>query len=236
MVAPKTSRESAASAGVDAVAGGRITGLAALLLDRGLAGVPPLSSAAALASEYRTDRRYANVGQRVDALINSETAKNYATGFVTGLGGVVALPVAVPSALAASWLLQARLAGTIASLYGHDLDSKRVRSLVLVSLAGDVARDALEDFGVREGDRLSERALSHAPGRVLVEVNKRIGLRLLTQAWWSRIFNLSRVVPILGGVVAGSLDATVCRAVGRTAKSLFESGPRRRRTPSKRAC
>jgi hypothetical protein len=33
--------------------------------------------------------------------------------------------------------------------------------------------------------------------------------------------SLSKAVPIVGGVVGGAFDAIVCRAVGRTAKSLF---------------
>jgi hypothetical protein len=33
--------------------------------------------------------------------------------------------------------------------------------------------------------------------------------------------NLSKAVPLVGGVVGGSFDAIVCRAVGRAAKTLF---------------
>jgi hypothetical protein len=32
---------------------------------------------------------------------------------------------------------------------------------------------------------------------------------------------IPRAVPVFGGVVGGSLDAVVCRKVGRTAKTLF---------------
>jgi hypothetical protein len=35
------------------------------------------------------------------------------------------------------------------------------------------------------------------------------------------VLRFPRAVPVLGGVVGGSLDAAVCRMVGRTAKSLF---------------
>jgi uncharacterized protein (DUF697 family) len=147
--------------------------------------------------------------------------KNFTSGFITGLGGVIALPIAIPSALAASWVLQARMAGAIAKIYGHDLRLDRVRTLILLSLAGDVAREAMQGTGIRIGNKLTERAIAQVPGRALVEINKRIGVRLLTKAGERSFINLSKAVPIVGGVVGGAFDAVVCRAVGRTAKALF---------------
>jgi len=201
---------------------------AQLLLERGLAGIPPLSSAEALAAEYRRDRRYGSADERVDALINSEAVKNFSTGFAAGLGGALVLPLAVPSALVASWLLQARLAGAIASLYGHDLQSPRVRKLVLRSLSGEVTRAALDVLDAPGADAPARRARGWIPGRVLVELNKRVGLRLLTGGRGVRLLGLGRVVPLVGGVVGGTYDAAVCRAVGRSAKSLLRPASRAR--------
>jgi hypothetical protein len=44
---------------------------------------------------------------------------------------------------------------------------------------------------------------------------------MLTTVGQRVVLKFPRAVPILGGVVGGSLDAMVCRLVGRTAKSLF---------------
>jgi len=74
--------------------------------------------AAGLAAEYLGDDKYRDDGARVAALIKWETAKNFTTGFLTGLGGFITLPVAVPAALAASWVVQARMAAAIACIYG----------------------------------------------------------------------------------------------------------------------
>lgn len=196
------------------------------LLERGLGGLGPLSSAEALAAHYREDPRYGDDDARVDALIRRETRKNFATGFVTGLGGFATMPVAIPSALGASWVLQARLAGAIARLYGHDLASERVRTAILLSLAGDVARDAMRDLALlTRGNPLEEASRAPIPGRAMVEVNKRIGQRLLTS--FGRRGG-SRAVPLVGGVVGGAFDAVVCRMVGRTAKAMFRPAPRPR--------
>lgn len=196
--------------------------LATYLLEKGLDGAGPLSGAEDLANEYLIDRSFENDDKRVDALIRRETRKNFTTGFITGLGGVVTFPVSIPAALGASWLLQARMAGAIARIYGHDLASERVRTTILLSLAGDVAKEAMRELGLKVGDRLTQRAVDQIPGRALVEVNKRIGARLLAKVGQRVALKFPRAVPVVGGVVGGSLDAVVCRLVGRTAKSLFQ--------------
>lgn len=191
------------------------------LLEKGLGGFPPLSSAANLADEYLIDQGYTDNDKRVAALVKREMAKNFTTGFITGLGGIVSLPVGVPTALVASWLIQARMAGAIARIYGHDLDAPRVRTMILLSLAGDVAREAMADLGLDLGGKLPQSAMKQVPGRALVEINKRIGMRLLGKAGARGLGQFPKVIPVLGGVVGGAFDAVVCRMVGRTAKSLF---------------
>jgi hypothetical protein len=210
--------------GLDAVEGTAPTAahrLASYLLDKGIDGVGPLSGAAGLAATYLEDVSYASNDARVAALIRREMARNFTTGFVTGLGGVLTLPVSVPGALAASWVLQARMAAAIARIYGHDPAASRTRTAILLSLAGDVAKGALEGLPLTFGTRLTQRALDQVPGRALVEINKRIGARLLVRAGSRRIASFPRLVPFIGGLVGGTMDAMVCRVVGQTARRLL---------------
>jgi uncharacterized protein (DUF697 family) len=195
--------------------------LAVFLLETGLGGAGPLSSAEALASEYLIDQGYANDDKRVDSLVKWETAKNFTSGFITGLGGIVTFPVSIPAALGASWLIQARMAGAIARIYGHDLESERVRTKILLSLAGDLAKQAMQDLGLKLDNKLTQRAVDQIPGRALVEINKRIGSRLLARAGQRVVLKFPRAVPVVGGVVGGALDAAVCRMVGKAARTLF---------------
>lgn len=191
------------------------------LLSKGISGVTPLSGAADLATEYLIDRGYADHDERVDSLINWETSKNFTLGFITGLGGVLTLPLAIPAALGASWLVQARMVGAIAHIYGHRLEDDRVRTMILLSLVGDAAKEAMKPIGIRIGQKLTERAIAQIPGRALVEVNKQIGFQLLAKAGGRGVVDFSKAVPLVGGMVGGSFDAIACRTVGRTAKRLF---------------
>lgn len=100
------------------------------ITDKGINGVPLLSSARDLAQEYQIDSSYPGDGERIDSLVNWETTKNFTSGFITGLGGVITLPVAIPAAFGASWLIQARMAAAVARIGGHDISSDRVKTFL----------------------------------------------------------------------------------------------------------
>jgi hypothetical protein len=196
------------------------------LVDYGIDGVGPLCPAGQLADQYLNDPAYSSLDERVDALIRWEASKNFGAGFIAGLGGIVVLPVAIPAALGASWIIQARMCGAIAAMYGYDLRSDRVRTLILLSLLGDAGKEILKETGVRLGKRIGLALIDRIPGRVLIEINKRVGFRLLTKAGERGIVNLAKLVPGLGGLMGGGFDAATCIAVGRIAKASFRPGGR----------
>ena len=191
------------------------------MVDTGIDGTGRLISARALAQEYLIDASYDTYDERVDALIRWEASKNFGTGFITGLGGAITLPVALPAALGASLLIQARMCGAIALLYGHDDNMDRVRTLVLLSILGDAGKEAVKEAGVKVGEQISYSAIRRVSGRTLIEINKRVGFRLVTKAGSKGVINLTKVVPIAGGVISGSADALTCRAIGNVAKNSF---------------
>lgn len=191
------------------------------ILSHGIDGIGPMSSSKELASEYRKDSSYENMEQRVDSLINWETSKNFGSGFLTGLGGLLILPVTVPASLYSSWVVQGRMAGAIAELYGHSVDDDRVRTFVLLSLIGDSVKEVMKSSGVQIGQKVVLNAIQQIPGRVLIEINKKVGFRLLTKAGEKGIINLTKIVPVVGGLVGGTVDAVTCKAVGSAAKNIF---------------
>lgn len=189
--------------------------------ERAIEGVPPLSSAESLAQEYLIDSSYPDDEERIESLINWETSKNFTTGFVTGLGGVLTLPLTIPAGLGASWVVQARMSAAIARIAGHDIGSDRVRTFVALSLLGDAAKEIVKDVGVKAGTKFANALIQKIPGEVLKEINKKVGFRLVTKAGEKGVVNLTKVVPVIGGLVGGTVDAAACRAVGKTAKRLF---------------
>jgi hypothetical protein len=191
------------------------------ITDRAIQGIGPLCSAQALADEYLNDQRYQDHRHRVDSLINWETTKNFTSGFVTGLGGLITLPIALPAAFGASWLIQARMSAAIARIGGNELDSDRIRTFVLICLVGDAFKDIAKTAGIQVGQRLTRTVISQIPGRILIQINKLVGFRLITKAGEKGIINLMKWIPLAGGFVGGTFDAVACRTVGATARELF---------------
>ena len=136
-----------------------------------------------------------------------------AAGFVTNLGGVLTLPVALPANFLGTAAVQMRLIAKIASARGYDLQSDEVKAFVFACLLGNAAVDALKDAGVRIGVRLAPM--------VLQRLNQTVLSRLLVRFGALGAVNLTKVVPLLGGVVGGGLDAASTRVVGRMAKRMF---------------
>ena len=182
-----------------------------------------ISSAKDLANSYINDKSYKNNDERAISLINWETSKNFASGFVTGLGGLITLPVTLPSSLVAAWIIQARLCAAIAFIYGYDLDDDKVKILILISILGDAGKEILKDVGIKVGKEITVQLIKNLTPKIIKEVSKQIGFRLLTRAGQkSLITNLGKGVPIVGGFIGGSIDAVACQTVGRTAQVIFK--------------
>lgn len=181
-------------------------------------GRPPLDSAWDLAERYRRDPRYGDTRQRVRALVRAEIGKTFSAGVVTGLGGSLALPVAVPAAAAASWLLQARLIAAMAYLMGHPRNDPWVRAAVLMTLDDAQQATPMAQGAGHLGDWAARRLAGYAAPQALRLLERQVGRRLLSRQFGR---NAARLVPLIGAVVAGSLDAREAYATARRAWRLF---------------
>lgn len=177
------------------------------LTENAVGGFGPLSGADDLALEYLNDSSYENNDKRVESLINWETTKNFSTGFITGLGGFVTLPVTIPASLGASWILQMRMAAAIARIYGHDLKEDRVRTLLLCIIIGQDIKEVCKQVGIKVAQNLTYVAIRKLPVEMLKRINRAVATQLVTKAGAKGLINLTKLVPVVGGVVGGTFDA-----------------------------
>jgi hypothetical protein len=164
---------------------------------------------------------HGDVEKAIQRLVATHVRLASSTGFLAGVGGLITLPVTLPADLTALWLTQARLAGAIAHLRGYDVRSDEVRSVVLLSLIGSSATEALAQAGVQVGTKSALSAIRQVPGRVLLQINKTVGFRLITRAGTKGIVNLTKLAPVVGGVIGGGINLASTRAVGAWAKKNF---------------
>lgn len=89
------------------------------------------------------------------------------------------------------------------------------------ALIGSSATEALSRAGVQIGTKSAVSAIKQVPGRVLIQINKTVGFRLITKASTKGIVNLTKLAPVVGGVIGGGVNFTSTRTVGAWAKKNF---------------
>ena len=190
------------------------------LYDRAVNGVPALHSASDLAARY--ERQFASREAAVDGLIKWQMAQAGTASFVASLGGIVTLPIALPANVASVTYIQLRMIAAIAHLRGHDIESAPVRSLALACLCGARVSDLVKDLGLRFGTQMAHEVVKRLSGDALKQLNHAIAYRLAASTGASTSINMTKLMPVLGGVVSGGFDAVLTRAYGTTAKRLFQ--------------
>lgn len=185
----------------------------------GIDGAGPFKGAREVADEHR--RQYADVDVAIDRLIRTHVRMVAATGFATGLPGLWAMPVTIPTDVTVFYALCARSVAAVADLRGYDVDSDEVRSVVLLTLLGAQGVALAAEVGAKLGTKAAFAALKRLPGKVLIEINKKVGFRLLTKFGTTGVINLGKAVPVVGGGVSAAVNAGGMKAAGRYAKRNF---------------
>lgn len=187
--------------------------------EKAISGLPGMDSALVLAQKYLSQD--GNIHDKVNSLIRWQNAKAGTSGFITGLGGIITLPVAVPANLASVLYIQIRMIAAIAYIGGYDLRDDKVKSLVYMCLVGNFMKDILQETGIRVGVKLTAQVVSGISEKTLLLINQRMGFRLLSAYGRKGAINLSKVVPVAGGIIGGSLDVFATNLIGNVARKTF---------------
>lgn len=161
-----------------------------------------------------------SVDAAVDAIVDFHVRLASAQGFVTNLGGIGVIAVALPANLAGVAMVQIRMVAAIAHLRGYDLADNNVRTALVMCLLGE---DRIA-HQIAEG-RLptSPMAVATAPmfdpdldrrvaEEVVGDLAGRIGGKNLALA-------VTKRVPLVGGGIGAVVDGLATAQVGRYAKS-----------------
>ena len=187
--------------------------------EKSINGVPGVDSAIDLANNYTKER--GSRRDQVNALIRWQNAKAGTSGFLTGVGGLITMPVAIPLNISSVLYVQIRMIAAIAHMGGHDLKDDRVKAMVYSCLTGNAIKELLKDVGVVIGKKFTEKAIKNISGATITAINKAVGFRLLTKFGERGVVNLGKVVPVVGGVVGATFDSLATNAVGNIARDVF---------------
>lgn len=190
----------------------RIQAMMGWLYDKAVSGIAGIESAETLAERYLTDAE-GDVTKAAHVMIRWESVKAGSTGFLSGVGGVVAMPVTLPLNITSVMFLQTRLVAAIACLGKRNLADERIRALAGLCLCGNAAKALWQEVALQTMDNWTRPFTRQIVEKTLVLMAARAGMRTGGQ--------FIRLVPLAGGVVSGAVDVTITRTIGRIACTTF---------------
>ncbi len=199
---------------------GLVVNLVQPLLDVGIDGKGPLPSAQKVADAARL--KSGTVEEAVDRVVRTHLALAGSGGFLTGLGGFVTLPLALPVNVVEFYLVATRMTAAIAALRGYDLTQPQIRTAVLLALVGADADDLLRKAGVvTPTGKLTDLAAQRLPGPALMVVNKAVAFKLVSTVGRQTFTRLGRALPFAGGAVSAGLDSYMLKRIADHTRTEF---------------
>lgn len=188
--------------------------------DKALQGVlPGEKSIEELAEDYLA--KISSREKAIDKLIGYQTVLCGTNGFITGLGGLLVLPVTISANVAGVIYVQLRMIAAIAHINGYDIYSDQVRTIAYACLTGSSAANILKNVGIKISEKMAVNALKRVPGAILIKINQQVGFRLVTKFGQKGLVNVIKIMPLVGGVVGGVFDTGMTLTIGNIAKKVF---------------
>lgn len=189
------------------------------LMDVGLDGLGPIDSAArvvdaALEAEKTPEKA-------IDLVVRKHQRYAASNGFITGLGGLFTMIVALPANVTGFYVVATRMVGSIAAIRGYDLNKPEVRTAILLALVGADSEDVLRKAGITSGGKLAQMAMGRLPKAALMVVNKAVAFRVSTLMGARTLGRMGRLVPVVGGFVGAGLDAYLITRIANHARQEF---------------
>lgn len=187
--------------------------------NKAIDGLPGLDTSEELAQNYLIGD--GTLEDKAKRLVKWQMAKAGTSGFITGIGGLITMPVAIPANITSVMYVQVRMIASIAVMGGYDIRSDQVKSLIYMCLCGSAVTDIVKDVGINVGTKLSITAINKISGATLTKINQAVGFRLLTKFGQTGVINLGKSIPFVGGIIGGTVDGVSTKTIGNIAINTF---------------
>lgn len=188
-----------------------------------LNGIPKVSPKVEdLANDYLNKHKTRE--EACKAMIRNQIAKCTTSGFLTGFGGLITLPVSIPANVTSVIYVQMRMIACIAYMSGYELNCDQTQTFIYACLAGVSVNQLVKSVGVKFGIKFANSMIKKIPGKVLTKINQKVGFRFLTKFGTKGLVNLGKLVPGVGAVIGGGLDFAETKIISKRAYKWFMEG------------
>ena len=187
-----------------------------------LNGIPKISpSVEEMANDYL--KKYKTKEEACKAMIRNQITKCATSGFITGFGGFITMPVTLPANITSVIYVQMRMIACTSYMAGFDLDSDQTQTFVYACLAGVAVNNVIKQAGIKFGVKFANGLIKKIPGKVLTKINQKVGFSFVTKFGTKGIVNLGKLIPGVGAVIGGGLDLVETKIIAkRSYKWFFE--------------
>ncbi|MCI9332477.1 MAG: EcsC family protein [Oscillibacter sp.] len=188
-----------------------------------LNGIPKVSpSVEDMANDYL--KKHKTKEPACKAMLRNQVFKCTTSGIITGLGGFITMPVAIPANVGSVIYVQMRMIACTAYMAEYELDSDQTQTFVYACLAGVAVNGLLKQAGIKFGVKFANGLIKKIPGKVLAKINQKVGFRFITKFGTKGIVNLGKLLPGVGAVVGGGLDLVETKIIADRAYQWFFNG------------
>lgn len=168
--------------------------------------------------------KYPTKEEACKAMLNNQIVKCTTSGFVTGFGGFIVMPIAIPANISSVIYVQMRMIACTAYMAGYELNSDQTQTFVYACLAGVALNNALKQAGIKVGIKLANGVIKKIPGKVLTKINQKVGFRFITKFGTTGVVNLGKMIPGVGAIVGGGFDLAETKIIAKRAYKWFWQG------------
>ena len=130
-----------------------------------LNGIPKVSpSVEDMANDYL--KKHKSKEDACKAMLRNQIVKCTTSGVVTGFGGFITMPVAIPANVGSVIYVQMRMIACVAYMAGYELNSDQTQTFVYACLAGVAVNSLLKQAGIKFGVKFGEGLIKKIPGKV----------------------------------------------------------------------
>ena len=188
-----------------------------------LNGIPLVSPGVEdLANDYL--KKHKTTEDACKAMLRNQIAKCTTSGVVTGFGGFITMPVAIPANIGSVIYVQMRMIACVAYMADYELNSDQTQTFVYACLAGVAVNGLLKQAGIKFGVKFANNFIKKIPGKVLTKINQKVGFRFITKFGTKGVVNLGKLLPGVGAIVGGGLDLVETKIIANRAYKWFLKG------------
>ena len=184
-------------------------------------GLSPREQKVALSADSYVRKSRGHQEDAINLLVRKHVIMAGVTGAATSIGGFTWAPITYPMNIGCVLYLHLRLIAIIAHIGGWDLRRQEVKALCLACLAGINTNEVGSVVAINiKGETMHSFVMS-LPEKLLTDLIQSLRIRCVTRIGTSKLTKVCKMIPAVGAIVSGSVDAYCTADVAINARALF---------------